>query len=313
MKHPKILIADKLASEGLEILKSAAQVDDCAGISPSELLEIIPNYAALVVRSRTIVSPQIIAAASRLKVIGRAGVGVDNLDLGAAQARGIIVINTPAAATAAVAELTIGLMLDLSRGFSRASADVKGGKWNKANFLGHELYGKTLGIIGMGNIGSSVAAYATVMGMTVIAYDPLRSTEAIQQRGALPTSLEDLYSQSDFISLHMPRTQETDNFIDRRALAGMKPGVRVICTARGGLIDENALFDALERGHVGGAALDVFVQEPPGLSPLINHPSVIATPHIGAQTVEAQVRVGIDIAQEMLAALRGDPLRWRVV
>jgi D-3-phosphoglycerate dehydrogenase len=253
-----------------------------------------------------------LGVAPRLKVIGRAGVGVDNIDLNAAQKQGVIVVNAPTSTSIAVAELTFGLLLALAREIPRADAAMKQGRWLKKELEGVELHGKTLGILGFGRIGAEVGKRAAAFGMNVIAYDPLLSEEEIKRRGADPVSLQDLYAWSDFISLHMPLTADTRDMIGRAAFAQMKDGVRIVCAARGGIIDETALVEALNSGKVAGAALDVFKEEPPGLTEAVSHPRLIATPHIGAQTAEAQSRASTDIAHEVLAALRGDPLRWRV-
>jgi len=222
------------------------------------------------------------------------------------------VVNSPQATTLAVAEHALGLMLALARSIPRADAAMKAGQWIKKELEGIELSGKTLGIMGVGNIGAAVARRAAALGMVVIGYDPLLPREAIQQRGAEPVTLDELYTRAEFISLHLPLTAETAGLLDGKAFESMKPGVRLVCTARGGLIDEEALLMALGTGKVAGAALDVFAQEPPGATSLVAHPQVIATPHVAAQTVEAQKRAAVDIAHEVLAALRGEPLRWRV-
>ena len=313
MPEYKILITDGLKEQGKALLGAAALVDDRNGISAEELLDVIDQYDALIVRSRTKVSAQVIHAASRLKVIGRAGVGVDNIDLEAAKSQYITVLNTPTSTSIAVAELTMALMLSLARSIPRADAATKTGEWIKKSLSGVELYGKTLGILGMGNIGKEVAQRASAFGMLVIGYDPLISDFEIQQRGAEPVPLPELYSRSDFISIHVPLTPETKGMIGKHIIQNMKRGVRLICDARGGVIDEEALLEALESGQVAGAALDVFSKEPPGKTDLVAHPNLIATPHIGAQTEEAQVRAAEDIATEILSALNGDPLRWRVV
>ncbi len=313
MSKWKILIADRLAEEGLAILRAAAQADDRSGITADELLDSIASYDALIVRSRTKVTAELLRRAERLRVIGRAGVGVDNIDLEAARARGVTVVNAPTAASIAVAELTFGLLLALARAIPRADAGMKEGRWLKKELRGRELYGKTLGLLGLGRIGAEVARRALAFGMIVLAYDPFLPEEAVRERGAQPASLEALYARADYISLHLPLTEETRGLIDEKALARMKRGVYLVCAARGGIISEPALLRALNSGHVAGAALDVFAQEPPGASDLVKHPRVIATPHIGAQTVEAQARAAQDIAAEVLAALRGEPLRWRVV
>jgi D-3-phosphoglycerate dehydrogenase len=222
------------------------------------------------------------------------------------------VVNTPAATTLAVAELALGLMLSLARSIPRADATMKNGLWLKKDLVGIELSGKCLGIIGMGNIGAVVAWLSASLGMIILGYDPLIPDQEIEKRGARPVSLAELYAQADFITLHIPLTDDTRHLIDERAFHQMKPGVRLVCTARGGIVDEAALLVALQSGIVAGAALDVFTQEPPGASPLLSHPNIILTPHIGAQTQEAQMRAAGDIATEVLAALCRQPLRWRV-
>ncbi|MCI0518901.1 MAG: hydroxyacid dehydrogenase [Chloroflexi bacterium] len=313
MSDWKILIADGLNENGKAILRAAAQVDDRAGISAEELLAEIGAYHALVLRGRTRASAALMEAGSRLKVIGRAGVGVDNIDLAAASNRNIRVVNAPLSTTLAVAEHTLALLLALARALPRADAGMKSGLWLKKDMEGVELYGRVLGIVGLGNIGAAVAARAAAFGMSVLAYDALIPAEVIRQRGAEPAALNDLFAGADFISLHAPLGPETRNMINGQTLGLMKRGVRLICAARGGLIDETALLGALESGHVAGAALDVYAKEPPGLTALVAHPNVVATPHIAAQTAEAQARAAADIAHEVLAALHGEPLRWKVV
>ena len=313
MSDWKILITDGLSTNGQAILREETYVELQNGISADELLNMIGEYDALIVRGRTKVNARVLAAAPRLKVVGRAGVGVDNIDLYAARERGVIVVNTPEATTVSVAEQTLALMLSLARNIPTADASMKAGNWLKNSLNGTELYRKTLGIIGIGRIGNAVAERVGVFRMHVIGYDPLLSAEQIRKNGAVPVTLEGLFAQSDYISLHVPLTDKTRGMIDEAALRKMKPGVRIICAARGGIIDEDALLAALESGQVAGAALDVFAQEPPGLTPLVAHPKVIASPHIGAQTIEAQVRAAEDVAQEVLNALRGEKLRWQVV
>lgn len=307
-----ILLTDGLEENGQSILRKEATVDDRPGISADDLLKIVGNYDAVIVRGRTKVTPAVFDAGPRLKVVGRAGVGVDNIDLAAAKAHGVTVVNSPLATTLAVAELTMSLMLSAVREIPRADAALKAGKWLKKELEGAELATKTLGIIGFGRIGAAVGKRAAAFDMNVIAYDPLVSPEEIRARGAEPVSLDELLARSDFISLHTPLTAETKGIIGAEAFAKMKPGVYLVCAARGGVIDEEALAAALDAGKVAGAALDVFTAEPPGLTALVAHPKVIGTPHIGAQTVEAQQRAAADIAGEVLAALRGDPLRWKV-
>jgi D-3-phosphoglycerate dehydrogenase len=251
-------------------------------------------------------------AAPKLKVVGRAGVGVDNIDLEAAKKHKIAVVNAPSSTTIAVAELALGLLLALARDIPRADASMKQGDWLKKQFEGAELHGKTLGIIGFGRIGIEVSRRANGFGMDVIIYDPNVTEHELEHGSAEPVSLQDLFAWSDFISLHLPLNVQTRDLIGPMALAQMKDGVRIISTARGGIIDETALLEALKSGKVAGAALDVFEQEPPGRTDLVSHPRVIASPHIGAQTAEAQSRAAEDIASEVLAALDGKPLRWKV-
>lgn len=309
----KILVTDGLEENGLAFLRVSAQVDDREGITPEELRDAIGDFDALIVRSRTMVTADVFAAGRKLKVVGRAGVGVDNIDLAAANQHGVHVVNTPRATTQAVAEHCLALILAMARAIPAADTAMKSGLWVKNNLMGSEVNGKTLGVIGMGNIGSTVTHMASALGMNVLGYDPLIPAEEIRKRGAKPASIHDLYSQSDFITLHVPLSAETRGMINGQTLAAMKRGVRLVCAARGGIIDETALLGALESGQVAGAALDVFAKEPPGISALVTHPRVIATPHIGAQTVEAQARAARDIAEEVLAALNGKVLRWKVV
>ena len=308
----KILLTDGLDASGQSILRKSATVDDRADISAGDLLNVIPEYDGLIVRGRTKVTASVIEAAARLKVIGRAGVGVDNIDLEAARKRNIVVVNTPMSTTVAVAELTFGLMLSLAREIPRADSAMKQGKWLKKELEGMELNGKTLGIIGMGRIGTQVGKYATAFGMNVIAYNPQITEDEIKMRGAEPVSIQDLYAWSDYISLHLPFTVQTRDLVGPLAFSQMKDGVRIVSTARGGIIDEVALLNALNSGKVAGVALDVFEKEPPGLTELVSHPRVIGTPHIGAQTAEAQSRASEDIAVEVLSAFQNKPLRWKV-
>jgi D-3-phosphoglycerate dehydrogenase len=312
MSRFRILITDGLEERGQSILRALADVDDRSGISPDELVALVPAYEALIIRGRTRVTPAVVQAAQVLKVIGRAGVGVDNIDLEAARSRQITVVNAPTSTTGAVAELTLGLLLALAREIPRADGAMKRGQWLKGELSGIELAGKTLGIVGFGRIGMEVGRRAAAFGMNVIAYDPFVSEDAIVASGGESVPLQDLFAWSDFISLHLPYDVQTRDLIGPLAISQMKDGVRLICAARGGILDEAALLDALNSGKVAGAALDVFQTEPPGASPLVAHPHVIATPHIGAQTAEAQARAAEDIANEVLAALQEKPLRWKV-
>ena len=312
MGNWKILLTDGLEENGKEILRASAEVVDQSGISAEDLLKVVGEYDALIVRGRTKVTNAVFEAGKKLKVVGRAGVGVDNIDLEAAKTHHVTVVNSPLATTVAVAELTLSLMLSLVREIPRADASMKSGKWLKKEFEGRELYGKTLGVLGFGRIGSAVAARAKAFEMKILAYDPVVPAEDIRARGGEPVSLDDLLKQSDMITMHMPLTSESRHLLNREAFSKMKDGVYIVCAARGGVIDEDALLEALNSGKVAGAALDVFATEPPGETELVAHPHVIDTPHVGAQTVEAQTRAAHDIAEEVLNALAGKPLRWKV-
>ena len=308
----KILLTDGLEENGQALLRASAEVVDQKNITADELVKVIGDYDALIVRGRTKVTPAVFDAAKKLKVVGRAGVGVDNIDLNAAKARGIAVVNAPIATTVSVAELTLGLMLSMSREIPRADTGMKKGNWLKKELEGVELYQKTLGVIGFGRIGAAVAVRAAAFGMHILGYDPLLSAEEITKRGGQPVSFDELLAQSDFLTLHIPLTATSKNMINAAAFAKMKNGVHIVCAARGGIIDEEALLAAVESGKVAAAALDVFTTEPPGQNPLESHPRVVCTPHIGAQTIEAQERTAVDIGSEVLAALAGQPLRWKV-
>jgi D-3-phosphoglycerate dehydrogenase / 2-oxoglutarate reductase len=307
-----ILITDGLDGRGQSILRASAKVDDHDKISADDLLKIIGDYDALIVRGQTRVTAAVMDAASKLKVVGRAGVGVDNIDLEAAKKHNITVVNAPSSTTVAVAELTFGLLLALSREIPRADAVMKQGQWLKKELEGVELSGKTLGVIGFGRIGTEVGKRAAAFGMNVVTYDPNVSEHELLDGNVDPVSIQDLFAWSDFISLHLPLNVHTRDLIGPLAFSQMKDGVRIISTARGGIIDEAALLAALNSGKVAGVALDVFEKEPPGLTELVSHSRVIATPHIGAQTAEAQSRAAEDIANEVLAALQGKSLRWKV-
>jgi len=309
----KILLTDGLAPISERDLLDQVDLVDKKGISADDLLKEIGEYDAVIVRGRTKVTEEVLAAGENLKVVGRMGVGVDNIDLKAAEAHNVTVVNCPVATTVTVAELTLGLMLSLLRGIPKANAGVKAGEWLKKELVGTELYGKTLGVIGFGNIGEAVARRALAFDMHVLAADPVRKPDEIKAAGAEPVDLDDLLARSDIITLHIPHIKATHYLLDAEAFTKMKDGVRIVCAARGGVIDQSALLSALESGKVAGAALDVFETEPPGEEPLVLHPKVIGTPHIGAQTREAQLRAGHDILSEVVAALDGEPLRWKIV
>ncbi len=308
----KILVSDQLSDEGLEILREVKefQVDLRTELKPEALKEIIKNYEALVVRSATKVTKDIIGAASNLKVIGRAGVGLDNVDLEAATQKGIIVMNTPAGNTISTAEHTMSMILSVSRNIPQASASTKKGEWKRSKFMGVELYSKTLGIVGFGRIGGEVAKRALSFGMKVVAFDPFLSREVAESLGVEILELKELLAVSDFITVHTPLTSETKHMISDKEFALMKKGVRVINCARGGIIDETALLKALKEGKVTAAALDVFEKEPiPAEHEFLKLDNVIVTPHLGASTEEAQVNVSIEVAEIVRDALLGRGIR----
>jgi D-3-phosphoglycerate dehydrogenase / 2-oxoglutarate reductase len=309
----KVLISDGLSDRGIAILSSAAQVDNIPDISADELLRVAGEYDAFVVRGRTKVTAAVFDAARRLKAVGRAGVGVDNIDLTAARTHRVTVVNAPKSTSLAVAELAVGMMFAVARMIPRADTTMKQGQWIKKQLEGIELNGKTLGIVGTGNIGTLLAQRASALGMNVVGFDTLVPTDEIKRRGIEPVTLQDLYARADFISFHLPLTPESKGMVNGQSFAQMKRGVRIIDAARGGIIDETALLAALETGQVAAAALDVYATEPPGLTALVAHPNVVATPHIGAQTEEAQDRAAEDIASEVLNVLKGEPLRWKIV
>ncbi len=308
----KILLTDGLAKISDDALLAKAELVDKKGISAEDLLEVIGEYDALIVRGRTKVTEEVLAAGKKLKVVGRMGVGVDNIDLQAAKNHGVIVVNAPIATTVSVAELTLGLMLSMIRSIAKADAGMKAGQWLKKELNGTELFQKTLGVIGYGHIGEAVGKRAAAFDMKVLAYDPIRPAAEIKAAGATPVDLDTLLAQADLITLHIPHMPATHYLLNAEAFAKMKPGVQIICAARGGVIEEAALLEALESGKVAGTALDVYETEPPVDSALAKHPSVVGTPHIGAQTKEAQLRAGHDILEEVIAGLDDEPLRWRV-
>lgn len=304
----KVLVSDSLSAEGLDILRKHARVDYKIGLDEAGLIGIIGGYDALVVRSGTRVTAPVIDAGENLKVIGRAGVGVDNIDVERATERGIIVLNAPEGNTISAAEHAIAMLTSLARNIPEAHAVLKSGRWERGSFMGVELNQKILGIIGLGRIGGEVARRARAMGMNILAYDPYIASEQVEKQGAAPASLEEIFARADFISLHLPVTKSTYHLVGAAELAMMKPGVRIVNCARGGLIDEEALHRALAEGRVAGAALDVFESEPPLNSPLLTLPNVVVTPHLGASTREAQVNVALQVAEQVIMALRGEPL-----
>src|SRR5712671_6344179 len=297
---PRVLISDALSPRAVEIFHArGVDTDVMTGLTPDDLKKIIGKYDGLAVRSATKVTKALLEQAENLKVIGRAGIGVDNIDVPAATQRGIVVMNTPFGNSITTAEHAIALMFALARQLPAADRSTQAGKWDKARFMGVELTGKTLGVIGCGNIGSIVADRAVGLKMKVIAYDPFLSAERAMDLGVEKVELEDLFKRADFVTLHTPLTDKTKNIVDAAALKKMKKGVRIINCARGGLVDEAALYDALKSGHVAGAAFDVFVEEPATSSPLFSLPNVVCTPHLGAATSEAQENVALQIAEQM--------------
>jgi len=308
----KVLITDGLEKEGKDLINAVGETVDKKGIEPSELLQIIGEYDGLIVRGRTKVTKEVFEAAKNLKVVGRAGVGVDNIDLEAAKAHGVTVVNAPTATTIAVAELGFGMMLALVRDIPRTDNAMKHDQWTKKYYKGHELNGKTLGIVGYGNIGSRISKYAQALGMKVLCYDPIRNIDEMRATGADPVQLEEIYAKADIITFHVPLIPETKHMVSDETFAKMKDGVLLVNVARGGIIEEAALLRALESGKVAGAALDVYEKEPPVDWTLAEHPKVIAVPHVGGQTEEAQIRVAGDIASEVMNVLQGNPLRWKI-
>ena len=297
---PKVLISDKMSPKAAEIFRARGiEVHEKTGLSKDELIAIIGDYDGLAIRSSTKATKEVLAAATNLKVVGRAGIGVDNVEIPAATARGIVVMNTPFGNSITTAEHAIALMFALARQLPEADASTQAGKWEKNRFMGVELTGKTLGLIGAGNIGSIVADRALGLKMKVIAYDPFLTPERAKDIGIEKVMLDDLLTRADFITLHTPLTDSTRNILSADNLAKTKKGIRIINCARGGLIDEAALKAGLDSGHIGGAALDVFVEEPATSSPLFNTPNFISTPHLGASTDEAQVNVAIQVAEQM--------------
>ncbi|PGH11070.1 phosphoglycerate dehydrogenase [Helicocarpus griseus UAMH5409] len=308
--RPKVLVPEKLSPDGLALLKTTLEVDERRGLSPDELLKIIPDYQALLVRSETKVTAEVLQAGKNLKVVGRAGVGVDNVDVAAATKLGIVVINSPSGNVGAAAEHTIALMMSMARNIPDGCASLKGGKWERSRLVGVEVNGKTLGIIGLGKVGLIVARLAKGLGMKVNAVDPYASPAVAESASVnLLPSLSALLPTVDFLTIHTPLIASTKGMISSTEIAQMKKGARVLNVARGGTFDEVALLEALESGHLAGAAIDVFTSEPPvadsSAAKLIAHPRVVATPHLGASTVEAQENVSIDVCEQVLQILGG--------
>ncbi len=308
----KILVCDSLAEEGLAILREAGDVEIHLGLSEEELVSIVPPFEAIVVRSATKITSRVLQAAARCRVIARAGVGVDNIDVAAATRRGILVVNAPAGNIIAVAEHTIALMLAAARRIPQAHTALKAGVWTKSAYQGCQLRGKILGIVGLGNIGTEVARLARALGMQILAYDPYVAPERAAAVGAELTELSALLQQADVVSLHAVASAETTGMFGAEEFAQMKPGAIFINTARGSLVDEQALVAALRAGRLAAAALDVFAEEPPHNQELLSLPNVIVTPHVGAMTQEAQINVAVDAARQVVDVLAGRLPRWPV-
>jgi D-3-phosphoglycerate dehydrogenase len=309
---PRILVADPLAEDGLERLRRVGEVTVAGKLREAELIERIPEFDALVVRSETRVTAPVLDAGRRLRVVGRAGVGVDNIDVPAATRNGILVVNAPRGNIVAAAEHTIALLFALARWVPQADASVKRGEWTRSKFLGTEVRGKTLGVIGLGNVGSEVAKRAHGLEMEVIAYDPVVSVERAELFNVQLVALNELLERSDFVTVHVPLVEANRNLIGAPELALMKTSAHLVNTSRGGIVDEVALYDALRSGELAAAASDVFETEPAGNNPLFTLPNFVATPHIAASTVEAQASVAFDVAEEVAAVLAGDLPRFAV-
>ncbi len=301
----KVLVSDNIAEAGIKILEQTPgiEVDVKVGLSHDELKSIIGEYDALIIRSATKVDADIISAAKKLKVIGRAGIGLDNVDIDAATQKGIVVMNTPGGNAVTTAEHTIAMMMALSRNIPQATASLKAGKWEKKKFQGRELFNKTLGVIGFGQIGRIVADRAKGLKMKVIVYDPYIKPEIIEKHDMEPVSFEELLRRADYVTIHTPKTKETINMFNKKTFSMMKKGAMLINCARGGIVNEDDLYEALVSGHLAGAALDVFSQEPPGKIPLMELDNFICTPHLGASTVEAQEKVAVEIANQVVLYL----------
>jgi len=310
----RVLACDGVAEEGLALLKADPEIETVISpsLSPAELREKLPGFQALIVRSQTKVTAAALETARDLKIIARAGVGVDNVDVSSATHRGIVVCNSPSGNTMAAAEHTWALLLALSRNISQADVSMKQGEWKRAKFVGVELYGKTLGVVGLGKIGGEVARRGLAFGMRVLGCDPFVSPEQAQRLGVALVELPEVLAEADYMTLHLPFTKGTANLIDAAALARCKPGMRLINCSRGGIVDEAALAAALQEGKLAGAACDVFAKEPPEGSPLLAAPNIILTPHLGASTQEAQIKVAVDVAEQVVEVLHGKPARSAV-
>lgn len=308
----RILVADPIAEEGIAALRAHAEVDVKTGLKKDELINIIGDYDAVVVRSETKITADVIEAGKKLQAIGRAGVGVDNIDVEAATKKGIVVVNAPTGNTISAAEHTLAMMLALARHIPQANTRLKGGEWRRQDFMGTELRNKTLGIVGLGNVGSEVARRAKSFDMRLIAYDPFASVEYARNLGVALVNLDELLKEADFITMHTPLNEKTRGLINTKQLAMVKPSVRIINCARGGVIDEEALFNAVENGQVAGAAVDVFTEEPAKNNILFKSDKILVTPHLAASTAEAQTGAALDVSEQVITVLNGKPAKHAV-
>ncbi len=307
----KVLVSDALSEAGVKIFQDAPgiDVDVNTGLSPEALKAIIGEYDGLVIRSATKVTADLLADATRLKVVGRAGIGVDNVDLAAATKHGVLVMNTPFGNTVTTAEHTIAMIMAVSRNIPQATASLKQGRWDKKILKGREIFNKTLGVIGSGNIGMIVVDRARGLKMNVIVHDPYIKPEVVKENNLEMVEMNDLLQRADYITIHTPKNDETANMINKARISQMKKGAFLICCARGGIVNEDDLYDALKEGHLAGAALDVFATEPPGMIQLMELPTFICTPHLGASTYEAQVNVAVDVANQMVDYLLNNKIK----
>ncbi len=304
---PKVLICDAIAEDGVQILREAAEVDIKTGLKEAELVAIVGDYDGLMVRSATKITRPVLEAATKLQIIGRAGVGVDNIDVEAATERGVIVVNSPGGNTIAVAELVLGMMLALVRNVVPASHSMAQGQWKRSALMGTQLLGKTLGVIGVGRIGVEVIKRAQSFGMNVLGYDPFLTNQRAKDLGIEALTIDEICERADFITIHTPLTKDTKHLFNAAQIARMKDGAFLLNCSRGGIIDEAALYDALKSGKLGGAGLDVYEQEPPQDLPLRELPNVVLTPHLGASTEEAQSEVALDVARQIVEVFAGNP------
>jgi len=309
----RVLVTEKLAQRGLDLLKEAGyEVDEQLGLSPEELVSAVVGADALIIRSATMVTAEVLTAGTDLVVVGRAGIGLDNVDVTAATDRGVMVVNAPQSNILSAAEQAMALLLAQARNIPQAHSALVAGKWERSKWTGVELHGKTLGVVGLGRVGALVAQRAMAFGMHLVAYDPFISADRAKHMGVELMGIEELVAESDFVTIHLPKTPETLGLFGRDLLAKAKPGLRIINTARGGIVDEDALADAIKDGHIQGAGLDVFAKEPTTESPLFELPSVIVAPHLGASTAEAQDKAGVTIAEQVILALNGDFVPYAV-